>query len=123
MGVRPHWVANILNPLARLSNEWIEIHLRAGARQRHPGSVDRASKHLHIFVAPINVAYCVVRNALGPASLPIYAADGKPPTSRIRLRHAARCRAHRRLCGKDLDMATYRSGCQSGMIDLTNDRI
>ena len=73
-----HWVADILNPLGATANEWIEtIFVLA-----HVSVIliflliVLHSKHLHIFVAPINVMYSRRPNALGPL-LPIYN-DGKP---------------------------------------------
>ena len=73
-----HWVANILEPLGATANEWIEtIFVLA-----HVSVIliflliVLHSKHLHIFVAPINVMYSRRPNALGPL-LPIYT-DGKP---------------------------------------------
>lgn len=73
-----HWVADILEPLGHTTNQWIEsIFVLA-----HVSVIlvflliVLNSKHLHIFVAPINVMFSRRPNALGPL-LPIEVA-GKP---------------------------------------------
>lgn len=73
-----HWVAGLLEPLGETANEWIETIFVLG----HVAVIliflliVLHSKHLHIFVAPINVMFSRRPNALGPL-LPIYV-DGKP---------------------------------------------
>ncbi len=73
-----HWVAGILEPLGATANEWIETIFVLG----HVTVIllflllVLHSKHLHIFVAPINVMFSRRPNGLGPL-LPIMY-DGKP---------------------------------------------
>ncbi|MFI0433169.1 MAG: (Fe-S)-binding protein [Candidatus Nanopelagicales bacterium] len=71
------WVGELLKPLGLTTNEWLEtigIWLQIGVIVVFLVIV-LYSKHLHIFLAPINVYFSRRPNALGPL-LPMYS-DGK----------------------------------------------
>jgi len=67
------WVAKLLEPLGLTANEWLEtigLWLNIGVILVFLIFVLH-SKHLHIFIAPINVAFSRQPNGLGPL-LPMY---------------------------------------------------
>ncbi len=72
------WVGNILEPLGHTANEWIETVFVLGHVAVILGFLLLVlhSKHLHIFIAPINVLYSRRPNGLGPL-LPIYVGTEK----------------------------------------------
>ncbi len=67
------WVAQLLAPLGHTANEWIEtvFVLASIAMVLATTILVLYSKHLHIFVAPFNVAFSRRPDALGPL-LPMY---------------------------------------------------
>ena len=72
------WVAHLLEPLGLTANEWLEtigLWLNIGVIFGFLVFV-LYSKHLHIFMAPINVYFSRRPNALGPL-LPMYSGDEK----------------------------------------------
>jgi len=72
------WVGGLLEPLGETANEWIETIFVLGHVAVILGFLLLVlnSKHLHIFIAPINVLYSRRPNGLGPL-LPIYVGDEK----------------------------------------------
>ena len=74
-----HAMGSLLHPLGAAANEWIETIALLAAHQR--GAlfllIVLHSKHLHIFLAPINVTFKRLPDGLGPL-LPVeYSVDGK----------------------------------------------